>query len=240
MDEAQRSRLRDDEEIHLLDYWRVIRQRAQLIKEGLISIQVEAVDPQPAADIANFYVDSLDRMVTRLEISEASRQRAFISERVAQIEVMHNFATEANPEVVKLKRRIEEMKRHLGQLQYGQGWTLPAANGTHGEPYKAMHVAFPQLPELGLELARLTRDVKVQESVYTLLTQQLEQAKIAEARDMPVVRPLDAAVPADRHAKPEITLNLAMAAITSLSLGIFLAFVLGYLAGLKQAPPAHA
>jgi uncharacterized protein involved in exopolysaccharide biosynthesis len=57
---------------------------------------------------------------------------------------------------------------------------------------------------------------------------------------MPVVRPLDAAVPADRHAKPEITLNLAMAAITSLSLGIFLAFVLGYLAGLKQAPPAHA
>jgi len=39
-----------------------------------------------------------------------------------QLEVMRNFATEVNPEVVKLKRRIEEMKRHLAQTQYGRGW----------------------------------------------------------------------------------------------------------------------
>ena len=47
-------------------------------------------------------------------------------------------------------------------------------------------VPFPKVPEVGLELARLTRDVKVQETLVSLLTQQLEQAKIAEAKDMPV------------------------------------------------------
>jgi capsule polysaccharide export protein KpsE/RkpR len=173
-----------------------------------------------------------------VEVAATLRGEIMASE--VQLEVMRNFATEANPEVVKLKRRIEEMKRQLGQMQYGKGWTLPAESRNHRESYKEMHVAFSQVPELGLELARLTRDVKVQEAVYTLLTQELEQAKIAEARDMPVVRPLDAAVPADRKAKPKIKLNMAMAGIMSLFLGIFLAFFLEYLAGLKQAPPSHA
>jgi tyrosine-protein kinase Etk/Wzc len=157
-----------------------------------------------------------------------------------QLEVVRNFATDANPEVIKLKRRIEEMKRHLAQMQYGKGWTLPAENRNPGEPRSEIHVPFAQVPELGLELARLTRDVKVQETVYTLLIQQLEQAKIAEARDMPTVQVLDMPVPADRKSKPKIKLNMAIAGITSLFVGIFLAFFLEYLAGLKQAPLPQA
>jgi outer membrane receptor protein involved in Fe transport len=80
------------------------------------------------------------------------------------------------------------MKRHLSGMQYGKGWVLPTENRNPGEPRNEIHIPFAQVPELGLELARLMRDVKVQETVYTLLTQQLEQAKSAEARDMPTVQ----------------------------------------------------
>jgi tyrosine-protein kinase Etk/Wzc len=80
----------------------------------------------------------------------------------------------------------------------------------------------------------------VQETVYTLLTQQLEQAKIAEARDTPTVQTLDQAVPADRKSKPKIKLNIAIAGITSLLVGLLLAFFLEYLAGVKQSPLSHA
>jgi uncharacterized protein involved in exopolysaccharide biosynthesis len=153
-----------------------------------------------------------------------------------QLEVMRKFATEANPEVVKLKQRIQEMKRQLAQMQYGKGWVLPAENHNPAEPRSEIYVPFAQVPELGLELARLMRDVKVQETVYTLLTQQLEQAKIAEARDMPTVQTLDAAAPADRKSKPKIKLNMAFAGITSLLVGILLAFFLEYVAGVKQLP----
>jgi tyrosine-protein kinase Etk/Wzc len=259
-----------------------------LSKDGIITVKVDEKDPQLAADIANFYVANLDVMVARFATTEASRQRSFIAERLAeterdlrraeealrqfqesnrvialqdqakgaveaaaqlkgeimasevQLEVMRNFATDANPEVVKLKRRIEETKRHLAQMQYGTGWTLPGENRNPGEPRKEIHVPFAQVPELGLELARLTRDVKVQETVYTLLTQQLEQAKIAQARDMPTVQVLDAAVPADRKSKPRVTLNMAIAGLTSLFAGIFLAFLLEYLARLKQSPLSQA
>ncbi len=152
-----------------------------------------------------------------------------------QLEVMRKFATDANADVIKLKRRIEEMKRHLAQMQYGQGWVLPGENRNPGEPRNEIHIPFAQVPELGLELARLMREVKVQETVYTLLTQQLEQAKIAEARDMPTVQTLDKAVPADRKSKPKIKLSMAIAGLTSLLAGILLAFFLEYLASVKQS-----
>jgi tyrosine-protein kinase Etk/Wzc len=157
-----------------------------------------------------------------------------------QLEVMRKFATDANADVIKLKRRIEEMKRHLAQMQYGQGWVLPAESRNPGEPRNEIHIPFAQVPELGLELARLMRDVKVQETVYTLLTQQLEQAKIAEARDMPTVQTLDKAVPGDRKSKPKIKLNMAIAGLTSLLAGLLLAFFLEYLASVKQSPLPQA
>jgi tyrosine-protein kinase Etk/Wzc len=161
-----------------------------------------------------------------------------------QLEVMRKFATEANPEVVKLKQRIQEMKRQMAQMQYGKGWVLPAENHNpaepRGEPRSEIYIPFAQVPEIGLEVARLMRDVKVQETVYTFLTQQLEQAKIAEARDMPTVQALDTAVPADRKSKPKIKLNMAIAGITSLLVGVLLAFFLEYLASVKQSPLPQA
>jgi uncharacterized protein involved in exopolysaccharide biosynthesis len=259
-----------------------------LAKDGVISVRVQETDPQLAAEIANFYVTRLDQMITRFATTEASKQRAFIADRLAeterelrgaeealrqfqetnkvialqeqargavetaaqlkgeimasevQLEVMRKFATEANPEVVKLKQRIQEMKRHLSDMQYGKGWVLPAENRNPGEPRNEIYIPFAQVPELGIELARLMRDVKVQETVYSLLTQQLEQAKIAEARDMPTVQALDKALPADRKSKPKLRFNVAVAGITSLFVGILLAFVLEYVAGVKQSPLAHA
>ncbi len=86
-----------------------------------------------------------------------------------------------------------------------------------------------KVPMIGLELARLARDLKVQDTVYMLLTQQLEQVKIAEARDTPGVQVLDHAFPALRKSKPKIKLQMALAGAVSLFLGIFLAFFLEYI-----------
>jgi uncharacterized protein involved in exopolysaccharide biosynthesis len=87
-------------------------------------------------------------------------------------------------------------------------------------------VPFAKVPEVGLELVRLTRDVKIQEVLVTLLTQQLEQARIAEARDTPVVQVLDRAVPAERYTRPRAVLNGGLAAMVGLVFGALLAVVL--------------
>jgi uncharacterized protein involved in exopolysaccharide biosynthesis len=73
------------------------------------------------------------------------------------------------------------------------------------------------------------REVKVQETLYSLLTSQNEQAKIAEARDTPTVQVLDPAIPAEKKSKPSIRLNMLIAGVLALFVGIFVAFFLEYL-----------
>lgn len=258
-------------------------------KEGVITVKVEDKDPKLAADVATAYTTNLDRLFSKLGTTDASRQRAFIQERLektekslreseevlrrfqesnkavvlqeqsrtaleaaarvrgeiaaaeVQLEVMRAFATESNPQVQQQKRQIEEMKKQLGQMEYGRGLDLSAASSNPGQHRREFIVPFSKVPELGMELIRLTREVKIQETVFNLLTQQLEQAKIAEARDTPTVQVLDKAVPAERKSKPSTTLNMAITGALSLFIGIFLAFFLEYLERVRQQQkPASA
>lgn len=238
-----------------------------LSKEGLISVKVEETDPQLAADIANFHVEQLDRLMAQFGMGAASRERVFVAEQLersqqalvaaetalrnfqernraiilqdqtratieaaarlkgeimafeVQLQVLRNFATDANPEVMQLRRRIEEMKRHLQRVQYGEDRS--EARGSSVEPSRQdFQVPFARVPQLGLEMVRLTREVKAMETLTLLLTQQLEQVKIAEAKDTPMVQVLDRAVPADRASRPKLRLNLAIAGAASLLLAV--------------------
>ncbi len=251
-------------------------------REGVISVKVADRDPKLAADIANGYVTTLDRMFAKLGTTEAGKQRAFVADRLektekalrqaeealrdfqernkaivlqeqakrsieaaaqvkgqiavaeVQLEVMRGFATEANPQVVQQKRQIEEMKRQLGQMQYSQGLDLPPESANPGQSRREYYVPFTKMPGLERDLVRLTRDLKVQETVFTLLTQQFEQAKIAEARDTPIVQPLDRAVPAEVKSRPSTRKNAAIAGFISLLVGISLAFLLEYVGRVRK------
>jgi len=151
---------------------------------------------------------------TRGAIEAAARLKGEIIATEVQRQVIRSFATEANPEVIALGRRIDEMNRQLAQMQYGEG-------ALHsGVDQRNFTVPFAKVPEVGLELARLTRDVKVNETLVTLLTQQAEQARIAEARDMPVVQVLDLAIPAERASRPRLGLNVALGVLIGAGLGM--------------------
>jgi len=158
---------------------------------------------------------------TKGAIEAAARLKGEIMAAEVQLQVLRNFATEANPEMVALRRRIDEMNRHLVQMQYGDATARPS--GGSGRDFI---VPFAKVPEVGLELARLTRDVKIQETLVTLLTQQVEQARLVEAKDVPVVQVLDRAVPAERPVRPRIAVNVAVAGAGGLLVGVFLALCL--------------
>ena len=61
---------------------------------------------------------------------------------------------------------------------------------------------FSEVPDLGLKLGRLIRDVEVQNKLYAFLTQQYEEAKIKEAKDTPTVQVLDYAILPQLKYKP--------------------------------------
>ena len=61
--------------------------RVTLSKEKVIKVTVEDRDPQMAADIAAYYVATLDRLNRILNVSKASHNREFIERRLAETQV---------------------------------------------------------------------------------------------------------------------------------------------------------
>ena len=54
-------------------------------KDGLISVDVDDVNPQRAADIANRYVEELQRVTAGLAVTEAQQRRVFFERQLQQI-----------------------------------------------------------------------------------------------------------------------------------------------------------
>lgn len=175
-------------------------------KEGVIEIRVEDTNPKMAADIANAYTEQLNQLVTHLGTGTAGNQRRFIGEQLAKSQKELETAEET-------LRRFQEQNRAIILGDMANSLRLPAA----------------KVPQVGLELARLMRNLRVQEGVYMLLTQQLEQAKIGEAQDTPVVQVLDRAVPALYKSKPHTIQNIAASGAISLFLGIAITFFVEFI-----------
>lgn len=53
-------------------------------RDGIIAIEVEDEDPRRAAEIANAYVEALDRLTQSVAVSTAARQRVFLGKQLAQ------------------------------------------------------------------------------------------------------------------------------------------------------------
>jgi len=170
-------------------------------------------------------------------IEAAAMIQAEVSAAEVQLQVTESYLTSDNPEVVRMRSNLGELKKQLTLLETGKG-------GKGQLPGERMHPAFITVPSLVLEYGRLFRGVKVQEALYTMLTSQYEQAKIAEARDTPSVQVLDPAVPAEKKSKPSIRLNMLIAGVLALFVGIFVAFFLEYLDRIRtpqspaSSPPA--
>jgi tyrosine-protein kinase Etk/Wzc len=162
---------------------------------------------------------------TKGAIETAARLKGEIMATQVQLQVMRSFATEANPELLALRRRLDEMNRQFAQMQYGDE---PQRETTQGKRRGEYGIPIVRVAEVGVELARLTREVKVQETLVVLLTQQFEQYRLAEARSLPSVQVLDRAVPPERPSRPRLVINVVLALATSLVIGVCAAIVLEY------------
>src|SRR5262249_41816460 len=132
-----------------------------------------------------------------------------------------------NSEVYLVQEELRELRAQLAQLQYGDP-DLPQAKDKK-KPENQLHPALTEAPEIKLQYARLQREALVQNKLYTLLAQQLEQAKIDEARDETAFQVLDRAVPPERRIKPARTTTVLLAMLVSTFVGIAFAFVREYL-----------
>lgn len=212
--------------------------------EGLVSVSVTYKNKQLATDIANSYIEELDKFNTETAMTLGKRYRIFIEERLMDnidtlthaedalksfqeehrtvaldVELENVIRTIAelksniillevkrgalssssqfeNPYLLDINRELSEMKRQLSKIEFGRSDSTKEFGAGFSVPLQEM-------PEVALEYARLLRDVKVQEAIYELLTEQYEQAKIMEIKDTPTVQFLDEAHVPDKRTYPK-------------------------------------
>jgi hypothetical protein len=75
-----------------------------------------------------------------------------------------------------------------------------------------------KLPLVGVRWANLYRETKIQETVYELLTQEYEFAKIQEAKEIPTVNVLDTALLPEERSFPPRVIIIVLGAFLSLFL----------------------
>ena len=86
--------------------------------------------------------------------------------------------------------------------------------GSSGEmPYPSIR----NLPLLGVKYADYYRRAKIQETVFELLTQQYELAKVQEAKEIPSVKVLDPAMVPEKKSFPPRLLIVVMGTLLALA-----------------------
>jgi capsule polysaccharide export protein KpsE/RkpR len=122
---------------------------------------------------------------------------------------------DGNVRVRETEARIAALQRDLEKMT---GSSAPLVSGDVGvdrrsdaEDKGELYPPLRQLPRLAVPYADLYRRVRVQETVFELLTQQYEMSRIEEAKDVPVVTVIDPpGVPEKKSFPPRLLLTLLL------------------------------
>jgi capsule polysaccharide export protein KpsE/RkpR len=215
-------------------------------KSGVITLTVTDYEPKIAAQIANAYIEELNRLAVDLNTSSAHRERQFLEDRLAtarqdlarasaslsqftsknsmvdpqnegravmdaaarmqgeliasetELKGLQQIYSDDNIRVRTLRARMAELRSQLRKLVGPEAEAAGAGSIDFSAPYPSMHT----LPGLGSRYADLYREAKIQEAVYAFVTQQYEMAKIQEAKELPIVRVMDAGVAPEKRSSP--------------------------------------
>jgi len=210
----------------------------KLSAAGTLEISVEDHDRRRAADMANAYVDLLDRFNREVRMTKGRRTRIFLEQRLTETRVeltrservltdyqAKRKAVAVSAEMSSAIESAAQLSAQRMALQVRLGVLRSYSRGPSEEQQQVLEQLaqldrqLQKLPSTGIDIARLLRDVKTQEQLYLLLTAQFEEAQLAEARDVVTVEVLDKAVPPERKVRPRRGFMIGGAFLLSLAVG---------------------
>ncbi len=171
---------------------------------------------------------------TKAVILAAAEIRAQITAKEIEVEFLAKYLGKTHPDYVKAQTELNILKSKYHQFKYSQ-----TEQSVLKEEKKDKDIFIPidQVPDVGLQYARLYREVMLQEKILEFILPQYEQAKIQEAKDTPTVHLLDRPVLPEKKSRPKRMIMVAVAGLLALSLSIAYVLVYERLAGLKQVDP---
>jgi capsule polysaccharide export protein KpsE/RkpR len=166
---------------------------------------------------------------TRAMVDAGARVQGELLVAQSGLQSLRQIYGDGNVRVRETEARIASLQRDLEKMTGSSAPLVPEAAGEDSATSDAndkgeLYPPLRQLPRLAVPYADLYRQVRVQETVYELLTQQYEMARIEEAKDVPVVSVIDPpGIPEKKSFPHRLLLTLAL---TFLSFAIAAALIL--------------
>ena len=107
----------------------------------------------------------------------------------SELQGLEQIYSSNNIRVKSLRARVGELQNQLHKFGGTDASLAPELPGA--APSQDPYPSIRKLPLLGVEWADLYRRTKIQETVFEMLTQQYELARIQEAKEIPTVRVFD-------------------------------------------------
>ena len=136
-------------------------------------------------------------------IDTVAMLKAEIMAKEVQLQVLQRSVTGASQEATLLQEELQGLRSQLAQLQHGS-----TTQHTVGSPTSQTFLTLDETPEIKLHYIRLEREARIQNELFAFLIQQLEQAKIEEAKDETAFQILDRAIPPKYRFKPKRKLSV--------------------------------
>ncbi|WP_109486316.1 GumC family protein [Occallatibacter savannae] len=196
------------------------RQERTFIERRLKGAEAELERAQNALSEFSSTHSTIDmKEQTRATVDAAAKLQAQLILEQTELDSMLQIYGDQNVRVRAARARISGLR---SQLQAIGGTSEPLqADGTISADNNGLLRAgadYPplrQLPRLAVPYADIYRHVRVQEAVYEMLTQQYELARIQEAKDVPVVRVIDApGIPEKKSFPPRTVLCVVLTTLT--------------------------
>jgi uncharacterized protein involved in exopolysaccharide biosynthesis len=146
-------------------------------------------------------------------VEAAARLQGQLIAAQSELQGLKQIYTDNNVRVRATDAQVRELRKKLGEL--GSAGTDGGAKSDN-----ALYPSIRKLPILGVTYADLYRQTKIEETVYGLLTQQYELAKVEEAKEIPSVKVLDAAIVPTKKSFPPRAVITALGTLLGVSTAV--------------------
>jgi capsule polysaccharide export protein KpsE/RkpR len=200
------------------------RRERQFIEQRLITVKAELEKAQLELSDYSSKNTTLDvKEQTKAMVDAGAKLQAQLIVARSERDSLEQIYSPNNVRVRATQARVSELERELQKLA---GSSTASSNLPEQDDAGTIYPPLRQLPVLAVRWADLYRRVRVSETVFDLLTEEYETARIEEAKSIPTVSVIDSPTWPEKKSFPPrviLILSLTFTSVFIVAVGILMA-----------------
>ncbi|RPI77888.1 MAG: hypothetical protein EHM45_07510 [Desulfobacteraceae bacterium] len=180
--------------------------------------QSRAISISRQAEATLTVLSGLEAQRVSLEVEKAAKEK---------------FFGRPHMEIELLNAKMGAIQRNINHLTYANGSSVPIENEKGKVEF---YIPLTMIPGLNFDESKLLLNIKAKTNVVTMLTTQLEQAKLEEAKDISTINLLEAAKPPATPIKPNPKQIIFVAGFVGFFAGLFIIFTMEWIKRIDLTP----